>query len=287
MTLLWPYAGFFAPVDSIAARLKNAPAPIRTSTLSPKIRKRIGEDTVDILTCETSHVYFESLNYLPRPVFQSYSAYTQKLGMLNLQKYKQGIDPKYVLVKLDTIDTRFPLGDEPALFAFLLTNFDLTEVDGEFALLQRRPNPLNHRMQEIKSAELKFGQSIQLPGDRAIYLLSAEINLSFLGHVMKNLFQAPMLFMTNNDQKTFRMIRDLWRSPVIVSPAVYSVSDFASLWKNRKLPKGSLAAITIHHDVVKSAKGHKLGSVGPLINKINGLGFSTAASYRLYKMQFE
>ena len=287
IVVLWPYSGFLPPVHNLTTRLHKAAAPQLITTLPPGLRKRISNETVDILTWETSHIYFENLNYFPRPVFQSYSAYTRKLGMLNLQKYKQGKDPKYVLVKLDTIDTRFPLGDEPELFAFLLTNYDLIEIDGEYALLQRRQNPLNHRIQEIKSGALRFGECVQLPNDRAIILLSADVYLSPLGQIMKTLFQAPMLFLTTSDQTTSRIIRDLWRSPVIVSPAVYSLSDFASLWKNRKISNRSPMMIAIHHNVSKSQKGNKLGSIGPLIDKINGMGFNAAGSYRLYKMQFE
>jgi hypothetical protein len=291
MTLLWPYADPLAPIHSLSARMNQPTISQTAGTLPKKMREQIGQDTVDILTWESSHVYFEKLNYFPRPVFQSYSAYTETLGAINLNRYKEGKHPKFIILKLDTIDTRFPMGDEPQLYRFLLSHYELADSDQEYILLKRRPVALRESLQEIASGDLILGQEIPLPADDNMYLLSVEMKLSIIGKIMKTLFQAPMLFLTTDDakseKKTFRIIRDLWRKPVIVSPLITSATDFAVLLRQRRATDRPIRSLNIHHNVSKSEKGHKLKSAAHLIDKINGMGFSSGATYRLYRLRMD
>lgn len=288
LALLWPYANPLAPVHAIASRLaKPNLAPI-TNTLPKRMRDHIGNDTVDIITWESSLVYLERLNYNPRPIFQSYSAYTEYLGSKNLEKYLQNGAPRYIIFKLDMIDSRFPMGDEPQLYLHLLSHYELADSTEEYLLLRKRNIPLQSQLTEIRSGSIHPGETISLPQDKSLYLITANVDLSLVGRVMKTLFQAPMLFITSEDlrgsKKTFRIIRDLWRKPVLVSPAIHSTTDFADLMRYRNAADRTVSSLSIHHQVSKTEKGQKLKAAGAWIDRLNGFGFNTEVRYRLFRL---
>lgn len=52
-----------------------------------RVKSKIGQRTVDILHNDVSYIFFNKLNYNPRPVIQTYSAYTAELMQLNGRKY--------------------------------------------------------------------------------------------------------------------------------------------------------------------------------------------------------
>lgn len=246
---------------------------------------------MDIITWESSLFYLERLNYNPRPIFQSYSAYTEYLGTKNLEKYLQNGAPRYIIFKLDIIDSRFPMGDEPQLYFHLLSHYELADSTEEYLLLRRRHIPLRSQLTEIRSGSMHLGETISLPQDKSLYLITADVDLSLVGRAMKTLFQAPMLFITSEEhkgsKKTFRIIRDLWNKPVLVSPAIYTTTDFANLMRHGKITDHTVSAITIHNQITKTEKGQKLKSAGVWIDKFNGFGFKSEARYKIFHLKIE
>ena len=86
----------------------------------PLIKARVREASVDVISCDQSVLFLNKMNWKPRPVFQSYTAYTPFLLEANAQFYRSDNAPEFVLFKLQPIDNRFPpLEDGLALLEIL------------------------------------------------------------------------------------------------------------------------------------------------------------------------
>ena len=94
-----------------------------------EFKSSIGQATVDIIPWDVSEINKANLNYNPRPIVQSYSAYTKYLDSVNSAKYLSATAPDYVIYSHMSIDQRYANWDESILRRTLLTNY---KVDTRF-----------------------------------------------------------------------------------------------------------------------------------------------------------
>ena len=105
---------------------EKMPVDRATPFIIPKdYQKYIGKSTIDIMPTEISEIFYDKLNYDPRPVIQSYSAYDLFLDTKNHEKYTSPSRPEYVLFSLATIDARYAFWDESITKTALLTDYEL------------------------------------------------------------------------------------------------------------------------------------------------------------------
>ena len=83
--------------------------------LPEAIKNKIGESTVDIYPWNIQLLFENKLNYLPRPVIQSYTSYTKYLENLNYEHYNSNKAPQFIIYEYLSIDNRYPLFDEPKM----------------------------------------------------------------------------------------------------------------------------------------------------------------------------
>src|SRR5690606_10202344 len=100
-----------------------------SSALPENVLSNIGRNTVDIFPRNIQLLIENKRNYLPRPIFQSYSAYTKYLADVNFDHYNdQSSAPEFVLYELASIDNRYPLFDEPKVNLALLKNYHIEDT---------------------------------------------------------------------------------------------------------------------------------------------------------------
>jgi hypothetical protein len=110
----------------------------------PEVRAAVGRATIDVLGYEQAVALLNSLNYHPRPVFQSYAAYTPRLARLNQDFYFSERAPKFVLVKVQTLDGRLPSSDDSLLLNLFVHHYRYILSEKRYQLWQRReqrPDP--------------------------------------------------------------------------------------------------------------------------------------------------
>jgi hypothetical protein len=72
--------------------------------------------SADSLTTEISAILSQYIRYQPRPILQSYSAYSPRLQQANANHFASAHRPEFVVVNLSEIDDRLPVSlDSPAL----------------------------------------------------------------------------------------------------------------------------------------------------------------------------
>jgi len=107
----------------------------------PHIRRAVGGATTDILSNEQSVLLNNGLRYRPRPVPQSYSAYTPRLLRLNRDAYRNPArSPAYVIARYDVIDGRYYNQEDSWLLADLPGLFEPVLEERGYLLLRRRPD---------------------------------------------------------------------------------------------------------------------------------------------------
>jgi hypothetical protein len=129
----------------------------------PRIRAIVGNERVDVIHSAAAIALINGFNYAPRPVFQSYAAYTPLLSELNRAYFTGERAPRFVLLRHDRIDDRLPvLDDAPALLE-ILRRYEPRLGEKGYVLLEKRagePPPL-HRATILRRT-LRLGEWIDL-----------------------------------------------------------------------------------------------------------------------------
>jgi hypothetical protein len=176
------------------ADINQAKAAIRAALppLSNAYMKQVNGRTADIFPWEISLLYAYDLNWSPRPVMQSYNAYTSILDSLNANHFKGSEAPDHIIYQYGAIDGRYPLFDEPATFRTILENYEILSPEN-YLILQRRQEEITYAYTPVTAGTCALGTPInvpQLPGQH-IYC-NVDVSLSFFGKVM-NLFYKPSI----------------------------------------------------------------------------------------------
>ncbi|MGN6644952.1 MAG: hypothetical protein ACTHJT_00370 [Cytophaga sp.] len=159
------------------------------------IRKEIGHASVDIIPWESSLPIMNSMNYTPRPVIQSYQAYTQKLDLLNAVAYNGYEAPEYILYSTGSIDQHYNFFDDTRLKEMLYNRYYITDTFScgkEEMILFRSSNVQQQRdFRKIFAEERNINDTIQVPASRYPLMVRINMQYSWIGEFQNFLLRAP------------------------------------------------------------------------------------------------
>jgi hypothetical protein len=158
-----------------------------------RLQAKVGSASIDIYPWNVSFLIENKLHFEPRPVFQSYTAYTEYLQQLNLKKYKNA-PPKFILYDFDAIDNRYPLFDEPLLNCFVAVNYHISDT----FTIGNRFNLLFEKKDTVKSLSpskiFEFSQDLSKEiTPAANHLYKIKIRHSLKGGLRSVISHAPSL----------------------------------------------------------------------------------------------
>ena len=181
------------------------------------------------------------LNWKPRPIFQSYSAYTKSLDNLNFESYVK--EPRdYIFYDFTAIDGRHPFFDEPKTFFHVFCNYGTSADASNFIntknlsnliLLEKRNSSLcsSNSLSDKSSITWNTDYSIKI-SDGIITRASIKFKYSLIGKIYKTIFRAPPVMMKidylDGDHKTYRIIPENSENGVIVSHLPRNASEALS-----------------------------------------------------------
>jgi hypothetical protein len=99
----------------------------RIAYMPSRIKKTIGNASIDIFPFEAMHLYYNGLNYAPRPIPQGYQAYSEKLDSLNASYFQNSCAPEFVMLANGSIDNRHPFWDEFQTKLAIRNNYEITD----------------------------------------------------------------------------------------------------------------------------------------------------------------
>ena len=208
--------------------------------------------TVDVYDYEQSIVLASSNIWDPRPVLQSYSAYTPLLARLDEEHLRGKDAPNWVLFDLQSIDGRLPSLDDGVSWPALLDNYTFRSYDGRFVLLRKnllsRPSST---YDYVFQKTYKTGSTVTLPDVDGLLFAEVELKPTLAGRALIALFNPPQLHivlgLANGKTETYRVISGMMRTDFLLSPAVGSTGDFSSLMArtSRSLSEERVKTISI------------------------------------------
>lgn len=220
----------------------------------PRTAEEIGSASVDLLGFEQGVMLANGFNWCPRPVFQSYTAYTPSLLQLNADFFRKPCSPEYVLFKLQSIDERLPILEDSLAVIEILRRYNPVFSERSYLLMKRRPTdspatspPPPFTVQHT----FRLGEEFKLPDVPSTYVKAAlRIHYTKLGKLSNALFKPPCIKLClrteNGVSRTYRIVPEMARAGFLLNPLLESEADVVGLYS--KAPGNRVASISVIGD---------------------------------------
>ncbi len=251
--MISPYADAW---DGVQARLAGSDALNRRfdATLAG-IRNQLAlpvrDGTTDIYSYGQSYLIASGNRWNPRPVLQSYSAYTPTLAWANRDHLQGPAAPDTLFFKVESIDGRLPALDDGPSWSALLENYRPENLQGGFLYLKKESSAGKRvRFDAAGDGALSFDEQVAIPEGSGPVFVEIDIERSLAGKVMNALYKVdPLLIvltLENGETVGFRLPSEMARSGFMVSPLILSASDFALLYANAFAQGSRVKSFFIH-----------------------------------------
>ena len=223
------------------SELRTAQAAVKKKYALPQIKKRVGSQPIDVGAYDQFMLLANDLNYHPRPVFQSYAAYTPTLARYNGEFFRSARAPRYVMTRWGTIDNRFPPQDDPQMLLELAWNYRPLFVEKDFLLLEKRPTvDANHRRGRVVfDRVIAFGEKVDVPWkpEDGLLTLSLDIDYKMNGALRRTLLRAPPVFLEvgypRKQTRKYRIVPTLASVEFALNPFIEWNLDFIWLYYHK------------------------------------------------------
>jgi hypothetical protein len=218
---------------ALAERLNEQMAKLSVVSGFPSV-----SGTTDVYSYGQTALIASGANWSPRPVFQSYSAYTPKLLELNADHLKSKRAPENIIFRIQPIDGRLPSLEDGLSWPSIFAMYSPVRLSGEYLVLKRVKNTAPV-FNEIKTEVGGFDNSIEVPSYSGGLYMTVDIQQTLLGRLISTLFKPSYLIarftLANGEAREYRVISSMIKTKFLVSPLVENNKDFLSLFSDADL----------------------------------------------------
>jgi hypothetical protein len=229
------------PRNGYDTRLEKWKADRKALAL-PRIARIVGDGSVDVLMNEQAALLANGLNYRPRPVFQSYSAYSGQLAKLNAAFFASARAPEWVMLDLYAISGRYPGSDDARALLRVLQDYRPLLSEGDFILFHRhrdRSSPLieggpAHGI----DIPVGFDKASAVPAPSAdAWFATLRVGLTMYGKLQALLFRPPTLkiavTLKDGSDHLYTLVPEIAKTGFMLSPALASNAAYLE-WQQGK-----------------------------------------------------
>jgi hypothetical protein len=224
----------------IKRELDQQLAAAKATYALPHVCAEVGRNSIDVFGYDQGVALLNGLNYTPRLVFQSYSAYTPVLIDANTAFYRSPAAPTYVLMKLEPIDQRYPTLEDAGVLREILYNYTFEFQENGYLLWKRRrldsaaaPVPAIFDDRGA-TARANMGDDVALPAAPAIWV-EIDVRPSLRGALRAALYKPPEVEIRTVDvagvMSSHRLVPSMSERGFLISPRL-DASDVASASSN-------------------------------------------------------
>jgi hypothetical protein len=228
--------------------IRSQPDRLRTeferarTALSDKVQIPAMRGTTDIYSYQQSYLLSSGNVWNPRPVLQSYAAYTPALAEANREHLLGAKAPDNLFFRVETIDGRIPSGDDGASWGVLTSNYRPFATSDSFVLLRKQPNALPPREIKIGEGDQLLGQEVPLPGHHGMLFVKIDLEQTPAGRLVSVFYKtSPLLMRVNLEDGTsrvYRIVPGIARAGLLISPLVENNEEFAQLYSQNERLRG-------------------------------------------------
>lgn len=239
-----------ATLPEVKNRLEERIVELRKQYDLPNIRSRIGRSPVDIMSWGQGLIFLNELTWRPRPVFQSYVAFTPELISINGDFFAGERAPEFVIFRLQAIDRQFPLMNDNEALKMLLRDYRPVLAEKGYVLLIRDPrgSGIASFGETLMEKEIAFGESIDVRAlsDKQL-LMTLEIRKSFLGRLGTLLFKLVPTYIdietVDGSSMSYRIVPGMLQTGFLINPLILTQEDFVGWYTDGSLKR--LAAFRV------------------------------------------
>jgi hypothetical protein len=235
--------------DNLQQRFNERVAAIKAEFPVPRM-----SGTTDIYSFNQSWIFASGNTWAPRPVTQSYSAYTPELARLNLRHLEGASAPDNILFRVEPIDGRLPSLEDGLSWPALINSYSLQKLEGQTAYLRKRTTSGNQNAgmtEDFNLGSHALGEEVALPESGDPLFANIDIQPTLLGKVWGALYKLPELHIAmrlrDGETKNYRVISNMMRTDFLITPLVQNTEDFVLLRAggNKYLTDQEAMSITI------------------------------------------
>lgn len=204
-----------------------------------RVLSRIGKKPVDIFPWDSEYLIENGLNYQPRPVFQSFSAYTDYLEQVNYESYLKKA-PDYLIYDYESIDTRYPFNDDLLVNFFICKNYsyvDSFNSNGRWrALLEKKDTVQPLEMVKPKEGVFRINQDIPIDW---VMMMKMDVKLTAWGKAQSILYREPVLYISmkraGGNTVRYRISKEMLKAGIMVDRWVNSNEDYVKYMLDKNM----------------------------------------------------
>lgn len=249
-TYLSPMDGLrmrLAKINKLKETFDSRVSAIKNEYIIPTL-----QGTTDIYSYHQSYLLASGNIWAPRPIIQSYSAYTPSLAKLNAQHLLGENSPDNILFRVEPIDGRLPALEDGLSWPALINNYSVTKIDNDLAYLKKNESTNNDNVPvEFYNVGHKLGEEVLLPETKDPLFAEIDITPTILGKLLSVVFKPPQLNIAlklhDGRTKNFRIISNMARAGFLISPLIENTKEFVFLTagNNKYLASNAVKSITI------------------------------------------
>ena len=189
--------------------------------------------SVDAYSWTQRAIFANGLEYRPRPVVQSYLAYSTELGRINADFLRGPRALDNILFEVQSIDGHLPSEEDALSWPELLTRYDPIDASQSLLLLTRAPTPRDYHFVPIEQRSVLLTQWIDVPPSTDPIWASIDIHSTLTGKIIELLYKPTPLTMQlklrNGLRGEFRLLPAATSGGFLLSPVVNDRTSFALL----------------------------------------------------------
>jgi GT2 family glycosyltransferase len=258
----------------LKARLEHYRGVVERMHALPRICERVGSEPVDVFGYQQGMALLNGLNYKPRPVFQSYSAYTRELIELNAEYYSGERAPRFVMFAGNALDDRLPCMEDGLALQVLMRDYEPVLAEDELLLFERARDPHTTSAsgrRTLLDTTIHFGDVIDLGGLPGTGLEAAdfaaddgsehrppclvvalEIHPTLLGRLRSFLMKGSKVFMSctfaNGASIVHRILPGAIETGALVSPYLATPDDWTRWFASKHVERIAKFSVNVHKD---------------------------------------
>ena len=186
-------------------------------------------------------------SWRPRPVFQSYQAYSAGLAMRNARFLRSDRAPQTLLVAAQTIDRRLPTLDDAALWEVMRTHYRVAgRLDSGHLILDRRNESLDApgNPESAMTVEGQDWTTIPAAAGPGLYA-SIRCERSFFERLVSAVWNPPSRFLevqlSSRVVRRFRLVEPAAQAGFLLSPLLLETEDLRRWLDDDDVPLRPLA----------------------------------------------